>query len=247
MKAAAGLLGVALVAWIVTVHRMAGMDAGPGADLGGLGWFLGVWVTMTAAMMLPSAAPMVLLYAKVARGRPGTPPTPVFVSGYLAAWTGYGLAAYGLARLVRAAAGGALAWDRAGPYVAGAAVAAAGLYELTPLKSVCLRHCRSPLHYVLGSWREGRAGALAMGLEHGAYCVGCCFGLMLALFALGVMSVAWMAVVAGVIFAQKVLPGGQRLTGVVAVCLLALAVWIAAAPGTVPGLAQPGTIPAMSR
>src|SRR3989442_3648578 len=90
------LLGGALVAWIVTFQRMRGMDAGPGTALGGLGWYLGVWVTMMAAMMLPSAAPMVLLYAKVARERPGTPSTPVFVAGYLAAWTAYGLAAYAL-------------------------------------------------------------------------------------------------------------------------------------------------------
>ena len=238
--AAAALLGLALVAWIVTVHRMAGMDAGPGTALGGLGWYLGVWVTMMAAMMLPSAAPMVLLYAKVARERPGTPSTPVFVAGYLAAWTAYGLAAYALYRLVAGVDHGALSWHRAGPYVAGAAVAGAGLYELTPLKSVCLRHCRSPLHFVLSGWREGRLGAVTMGLEHGAYCVGCCWGLMVVLFSLGVMSLTWMAVLGAVIFAQKLLPGGERLTRVVAVALVAVGVWIAAAPRSVPGLTQPG-------
>ncbi len=87
----------------------------------------------------------------------------------------YGLAAYGLYRLVVHVGGSFFDWDRGGRWVAGAAIAAAGLYELTPLKSVCLRHCRSPLHYVLGGWRSGRVGAVRMGVEHGAYCVGCCW------------------------------------------------------------------------
>ena len=109
----------------------------------------------------------------------------------------YGLAAYGLYRLVVHVGGSFFDWDRGGRWVAGAAIAAAGIYELTPLKSVCLRHCRSPMHYVLGHWRQGRVGAVRMGAEHGAYCVGCCWGLMIVLFALGVMSLTWMAVVAG--------------------------------------------------
>jgi predicted metal-binding membrane protein len=102
-----------------------------------------------------------------------------------------------------------------------------GVYQLTPLKRVCLCHCRSPLHYFLGGWRDGRFGALAMGLEHGAYCVGCCWGLMVILFALGVMSVVWMAAVAGIIFAEKVLPIGDRLTSWFAVAFVAAGVWVA--------------------
>ena len=147
------LIGIALVTWIVTVQRMRGMDGGPGTALGGLGWFLGVWVTMMAAMMLPSAAPMVLLFDRVAaerrRREQSVVPTSVFVLSYFAVWTAYGLAAYGLYRLVIALGAGFLAWNRAGPYVAGAALATAGLYELTPLKSMCLRHCRTPLHFLL--------------------------------------------------------------------------------------------------
>jgi predicted metal-binding membrane protein len=237
------LLGAALVAWIVTIDRMWGMDAGPGTDLGGLGWFAGIWVTMMAAMMLPSVAPMVLLFARISRERRGQGrafvPTWVFIAGYLAAWTLYGLAAYGLFRLVTAFGSGWLAWDRAGPYIAGGAVAGAGLYQLTPLKEVCLRHCRGPMHYLLHGWREGRIGALRMGAEHGLFCVGCCWGLMVALFALGVMSLFWMAIVAAVIFAEKVLPYGLRLSRVFAVALVALGIWIAAAPGSVPGLTDP--------
>jgi predicted metal-binding membrane protein len=216
------LLGAALVTWIVTVDRMRGMDAGPGTDLGGLAWFTGIWVTMMAAMMLPSAAPMVLLFHRVSterskRGQTAVP-TWVFCLSYLAVWTLYGLAAYGLYRLIVHFDFGFLEWDSGGRYVAGAAIAAAGLYELTPLKSVCLRHCRTPLHFVLGHWREGRVGAVRMGVGHGAYCVGCCWGLILA---------------------QKLLPGGERLTRVFAVIFLAAGIWVASAPGSVPGLTLP--------
>jgi predicted metal-binding membrane protein len=237
------LLGAALVAWIVTIDRMWGMDAGPGTDLGGLGWFAGIWVTMMAAMMLPSVAPMALLFARISGERRGQSrvfvPTWVFLAGYLAAWTLYGLAAYGLFRIVTWFGTGWLAWDRAGPYVTGGAIAAAGLYQLTPMKEVCLRHCRGPMHYVLHGWRDGRLGALRMGAEHGLFCVGCCWGLMVALFAVGVMSLFWMVVVAAVIFAEKVLPYGLRLSRLFAVALVVLGIWIAAAPGSVPGLTDP--------
>jgi len=237
------LLGAALVTWILVIRRMRGMDAGPGTDLGGLGWFLGVWVTMMAAMMLPSVAPMVLLFDKVStererRGRSFVP-TWIFASTYFAVWTGYGLAAYGLYRGVRSLHLEFLDWDRGGPYVVAGLLVLAGAYELTPLKTVCLRHCRSPMHFVLGGWRDGTGGALRMGAEHGAYCVGCCWGMMVVLFGLGVMSIAWMAVVAALIFAQKILPYGQQLTRVFAVVFVAAGVWIAAAPGSVPGLTQP--------
>jgi predicted metal-binding membrane protein len=243
---AALLLAGALVAWIITVQRMLGMDAGPGTDLGGLGWYVGIWVTMMAAMMLPSAAPMVLLYARVSgerarRGQAALVPTWIFVAGYIAAWTAYGLVAYGIYRAVVSAGTEYLAWDRSGPYVAGAALAAAGLYQLTPLKDVCLRHCRSPLHFLLHGWHEGRVGAFRMGVEHGAFCVGCCWGLMLALFALGVMSLFWMAVVAVVILVEKLAPQGERLSRVFAVALVVLGVWVASAPASVPGLVEPSS------
>jgi predicted metal-binding membrane protein len=232
------LLGAALVAWIVTVQRMRGMDAGPGTDLGTLGWYLGVWVTMMAAMMLPSAAPTVLMFARTR----GDAQTWAFVAGYLLAWTGYGLAAYAVYRGIRAQAPALLAWDKQGPWVAGGALALAGLYQLTPLKSTCLRHCRSPLHFLLRG-RPGIAGALRMGIEHGCICVGCCIGLMLALFALGVMSLFWMAVVAVVILIEKVVPGGEAFARLLAVALVALGIWVAVSAGSVPGLTQPGDMP----
>jgi predicted metal-binding membrane protein len=225
------------------------MDDGPGSDLGGLGWYLGVWVTMMAAMMLPSVAPMVLFFAHVSREREkrgsGHVPTWKFVAGYFAVWTAYGLAAYAVYRLVAKVDSGFLAWRHAGPYVAGGAIAAAGLYELTPLKRVCLRHCRSPLHFLLTGWRTGSVGALRMGGEHGAYCVGCCWGLMVILFALGVMSLVWMAVVAAVIFVQKVFPRADRLSVPFAVAFVAFGIWVAAAPDSVPGLTRPGSAPSM--
>ncbi len=231
------LVAAALAAWLVTLDRMAGMDAGPGTDLGRLGSFVGVWVTMMAAMMLPAAAPMVLLFDRVSRR---SADTAAFVAGYLAVWTGYGLAAYGAWRLIAALHPAFLAWDRQGPYVAGGALAAAGVYQLTPLKTLCLRHCRSPLHFLFRGRRAGLLGAARMGVAHGAYCAGCCWGLMLALFALGVMSIFWMAAVSAVVFAEKVLPGGERLSRAFALALLALAVWVALAPATVPKLTPPG-------
>jgi predicted metal-binding membrane protein len=231
------LVAVALVAWIVTVDRMDGMDAGPGTSLGGLGWFTGVWATMMAAMMLPSAAPSVRMFSRTAR-RPAT--TAVFVAGYLAVWVVFGLVAYGVYRVIAGLHPGVLAWDRGGPWIAGGAVLAAALYQLTPLKRMCLSHCRSPLHFLLARWRPGRGGALRMGAEHGAYCAGCCWALMLVLFAVGIMSIFWMLVVAAIVFAEKVLPGGERVSLALAVGLAALGIWIGVSPGTVPGLTIPG-------
>jgi predicted metal-binding membrane protein len=237
MSRAAWIAGAALAAWIILVQQMRGMDAGPGTDLGAFGWFLGIWVTMMAAMMLPSEAPTVLMFARTR----GDSQIGEFVGGYLLAWTVYGLAAYAVYRGIRSASPSFLAWDESGPLVAGGALAAAGLYQLTPLKTACLRHCRSPLQFLLRG-RPGRLGAVRMGVEHGAVCIGCCFGLMLALFALGVMSLVWMGVVALAILVEKALPGGQAFARGLVVALVGLGIWVAAAPGSVPGLTQPGAM-----
>ena len=240
VSVAAALLFAALIAWVVTYERMRGMDMGPGTDLGALGWYVGVWVTMMAAMMLPSVAPMVLTFTRINESRQKAPGgTVVFLAGYLLAWTLYGLLAYGVYRLAKELAPSFFAWDNAGRWIAGGALIAAGLYELTPLKHVCLRHCRGPMHFILGGWRDGAAGALRMGVEHGVYCVGCCWGLMLVLFALGVMNVVWMIAVAILIFAQKLLPHGERLATVFAVAFVGLGIWVAMSPGSVPGLHVP--------
>jgi predicted metal-binding membrane protein len=232
------LFVLAAVAWWSTADRMADMDAGPGTDLGTLGWFVGIWVVMMAAMMFPSVSPTVALYARMTRSR--TPLVPlVFASGYLLTWTAAGLIAFGTSDLGGSLLGDELAWNSAGRWVAGGILLAAALYELTPLKEVCLGKCRSPLGFLLGSWRDGLSGALHMGAKHGAWCVGCCWALMAALFALGVMSIAWMAFVAALIAAEKTLPWGRSVTYGTSAILLLLAVLLIAAPDTIPGLTIP--------
>ena len=226
------LVAGAVAAWAVTVDRMRGMDAGPGTDLSALGWYLGIWVTMTAAMMLPSAAPAALQVTRLAR----RVPTLLFTAAYLAVWTGYGLLAYGVFRLVTSFDIGWRAWDRGGPYAAGGVIAAAGFYELTPLKRLSLRRCRNARH---------PGNALRSGFAHGLDCVGCSGGLMAVLFVLGVMSLFWMAVVAVAIFAEKVLPHGHRLAPRLAVALAVLGIWVAVSPASVPGLTEPGGSPSM--
>jgi predicted metal-binding membrane protein len=232
------LFAAAGVAWWVTARRMAGMDMGPGTDLGALGWFAGIWVVMMAAMMFPSVAPVVGIYARMTRARDRLAPV-LFVSGYLAVWSAAGVAAYGVFRAGRALLGDDLHWDGAGRWVAGATLLVAAVYELTPLKDVCLSKCRSPVGYFMGAWRRGRRGALRMGAGHGAWCLGCCWALMAALFALGVMSLAWTAVVAGLIALEKTLPWKRTATFGTALLLLALAIGVVASPGDVPGLTVP--------
>ena len=215
------------------------MDAGPWTSLGTLGWFLGVWVVMMAAMMFPSVAPTIALYARMTRER--SPISPLlFAAGYLVTWGAVGLAAFALARAGGAAVGDVLAWNRGGRWVAGVTLLAAAVYELTPLKDVCLGRCRSPLGFLIGSWRDGRAGALRMGALSGAWCVGCCWALMASLFALGVMSIAWMALLAALIAVEKTLPWRRVVTWGTATLLLALAVLILVAPDAVPALTIPG-------
>jgi predicted metal-binding membrane protein len=232
------LFGLAAVAWWSTVDRMRGMDNGPGTDLGTLGWFVGVWVVMMAAMMLPSVSPTVALYSRLTKRR--TPVLPlVFAWGYLLTWAAAGLLAFGLTDAGGRLFGSELSWDGAGRWVAGGTLLVAALYEVTPLKDVCLARCRSPLGFLLGSWRDGPRGALEMGARHGAWCVGCCWALMASLFALGVMSLAWMAFVAALIAAEKTLPWGRGLTTATAAILLVLGVMLIAAPDAIPGLTIP--------
>jgi predicted metal-binding membrane protein len=234
------LFALAAVAWWSTADRMAGMDAGPGTDLGALGWFLGVWVVMMAAMMFPSLAPTVALYARMTRRR-GTSLAMLFTSGYLLVWGAAGVGAYGLFRVGRSLFGGDLAWHAGGRWFAAGVLAVAALYELTPLKNVCLAKCRSPLGFLLGTWRDGRFGALEMGSRHAGWCLGCCWALMAALFALGVMSLSWMALVAALIALEKTIPWRRAVTWGTAAVLLVLAIAVAVAPHAVPGLVVPSS------
>jgi predicted metal-binding membrane protein len=239
------LLALAAFSWWSTVDRMAGMDAGPGTNLGALGWFLGVWIVMMAAMMFPSLAPTVALYARMTRRR-GLGRPLLFAGSYLLVWSLAGLAAYGLFRVGKDLSGSGLAWGAGGQWLAAGVLAVAALYEVTPLKQACLAKCRSPLGFLLGSWRDGPLGALEMGSRHAAWCLGCCWALMAVLFALGVMSITWMAFVAALIALEKTLPARRAVTWASAGVLLALAIAVVVAPHDVPGLVVPGSSHAMS-
>jgi predicted metal-binding membrane protein len=238
------LFALAVVAWWSSASRMSGMDDGPGTALGALGWFLGVWVVMMAAMMFPSVAPTVALYAQMAKRRAPVAPL-LFAAGYLVTWTGAGLLAYGVFDAGRALLGDQLTWSGAGRWIAGGTLTVAAAYELTPAKDLCLSKCRSPLGFLLGSWRDGLGGAFTMGARNGAWCVGCCWALMASLFALGVMSLAWMAFVAALIALEKTVPWGRTVTWGTAALLLVVGVLLLAAPDAIPGLTLPSSGGAM--
>jgi predicted metal-binding membrane protein len=234
------LFALAAIGWWWTVGEMQGMDDGPWTALGSFGWFVGVWVMMMAAMMFPSVSPTVALYARMSRSRF----LPMaFTAGYLATWAAAGVVAFLIALATTRAAHGALAWRRDGQTIAGVTLLVAAGYELTPLKDVCLGKCRSPLGTLLGSWRAGWAGAFRMGLGNGAWCVGCCWALMASLFALGVMSVTWMAVVAGLIALEKTIPWRRLATYTTTIVLVVLGVIMLVAPDALPGLTVPDQSP----
>jgi predicted metal-binding membrane protein len=241
------LLAAAALAWVLTRERMLGMDAGPGTDPGGLGFYVVSWVVMMAAMMFPSISPMVLTFAFIQRRRAerGALDRQVsqwtFIAGYLIAWTAAGLVAYGLVVAVRSLSIPAFSWHRGGRYLASGVLFAAAAYQLTPAKDACLRRCRGTLGFLMEQWREGPWGALRMGVVHGAWCVGCCWGLMAALFALGLMSLTWMIVVAALIAIEKLLPSKALANRLVAITLVALGLGVAITPDNVPALTIPGS------
>jgi predicted metal-binding membrane protein len=198
--------------------------AGPAASMT-LPLFLGLWITMMVAMMFPSVAPMVIIYSRFSAIRNQSKgATAVFVGGYLLAWTLVGLLAFGVylgsSALMRTLS------PRESAVVGGGALLLAGAYQLTRYKTVCLRHCRTPLDFML-HWRGGRRGGVQMGLHHGLFCLGCCWGLMLVLLTVGVMNLVWMALVAAVIFIEKVLPFGWATAKVVGIVLLGVGISLA--------------------
>jgi predicted metal-binding membrane protein len=239
------LLVLAVVSWLVTNERMGGMESTPGMDLGGLGFYTTVWVVMMAAMMFPSVAPTVVMYDRLRAGHrdkgkgAAADGTVLFVAGYLFVWAAVGVGAYGLVELGRELSPGWLAWDEAGRYVTGGVIVAAAVYQLTPAKEACLVKCRSPFMFLAERWRHGGLGGLKLGAAHGAWCVGCCWALMAALFAVGLMSLGWMAVIAAFIAAEKLLPWPRAARLAVAAALLALGLGVALAPGHVPGFSEP--------
>jgi predicted metal-binding membrane protein len=212
------LAGVTMLAWLYLIRTAGGMDsAGPMEMVRVRAWgssdffftFL-MWTIMMVGMIVPSAIPTTLVYGAVVRGaaRRGTvvAPTMVFVTGYLAVWTlfslGATLAQWGLDRAVLLSP----MMVTTSPAVGAALLIAAGLYQLTPAKRACLSHCRSPAHFISTHWRPNTAGAFRMGLEHGVYCLGCCWLLMGLLFVVGVMNLLWIAAIAVFVLLEKIVP-----------------------------------------
>jgi predicted metal-binding membrane protein len=233
---------LAAAGWWWTADQMRGMDNGPWTALGAFGWFVSVWVVMMAAMMLPSAVPTVALYSRMTKQR--SPHAPLlFTIGYLVVWAGAGVAVFALRNGIDAIDPTLLSWDHAGRWIAGATLVLAALYQLTPLKDVCLAKCRSPLGFLLGSWRDGPTGAIEMGIRHGAWCLGCCWALMVALLALGIMSITWMAIIAGLIALEKTVPWQRAATRGIATVLLVLGTLVLLTPTAIPGLNLPNGAP----
>lgn len=242
---ALSLAGVVALAWLYLWWEAASMHAGdpssmamalppmPRMDPAVLGLTFVMWIVMMAGMMLPSAAPTILFYGAMVRkhAERGSvyPAVWVFTSGYLLLWTGFSLAAVLLQVALEHAALLTSTMASASNVLNGALLAAAGVYQLTPLKDLCLNKCRNPVHFFMTHWRPGKAGALRMGIALGAYCLGCCWMLMLLLFVVGVMDLAWVALIAAFVFVEKLLPGGRltsRLAGVTLIVVgSAILVW----------------------
>ncbi len=232
------LVGLAVAGWIVFLDQppnSMAMDDSMGLDLTmGGSWpiFASTWMAMMVAMMFPAAAPMVLMYGRMRRNDPLS--LTLFMGTYLALWFSFGAVAYLLSAGVESAAARsdwvAMNWGRAG----GGLVMLAGIYQVTPLKEICLRHCRTPLAFVMGHWRDGRTGAISMGLHHGLYCMGCCWVLFLILIPLGMMNVAAMAAVALLVFIEKVAPWGRATGLAVGVILVIAGAAVAVSPDLLP-------------
>ena len=201
-----GLLLAAAAAWAVLLAMGDEMPMG-------FGLWIGAWTVMMAAMMLPSTSPLVLLYAKRATPAHST----LLTVGYLLVWATVGLIAYEVDMRL----------PDPGNRVVGAVLIVAGIYQLTPLKSACLKRCRNPVDFLVTRWRPGGAGALRLGVEHGAYCVGCCWALMGVLIVAGAMSLGWVVAIALVVAGEKLLPAGQLLGRLGGVGLLVAGIVVA--------------------
>lgn len=237
---ALGLLGVAAAGWFYIIRLSRAMVATAGMAMGmpqmepwGLPDFLltfAMWAVMMAAMMVPAATPMILIFATVNRKRlaEGAPliRTGLFVLGYLAVWAAFSLGAslgqWGL-RAAALVSGPAIAVT---PWLGGLLLVSAGLYQFTPLKDRCLARCQSPLGFILTEWREGAAGALVMGLRHGIFCVGCCWVLMMLLFVAGVMNLVWVAAISAFVLVEKVAPLGKVVSRLAGGILIGWGVWL---------------------
>ena len=236
--ALAALIGCALVAWYFTIVSFAGMPSGPGAMGLGFAAFLAAWTLMMAAMMLPALAPLTSMYLRSIRSTgtafAKTRRTAALVAGYLLAWAAFGVIAYGAALLGADLASNAPA---VAPWVGAVLIAAAGVYQLTPLKDFCLRHCRSPVAFLLHvSGYKGRLRDVRVGAYHGLYCIGCCWSLMVVLIAVGVMNLVWMAALTAAILLEKTWRHGVAVSRITGVLLIVFAFFVPAFPWLLPGL-----------
>jgi len=200
--------------------------------------FVVAWLVMMTAMMLPSAMPMLIVARATATGSPArrAAHTAAFTSGYLLVWGAIGVVVYLAQRVAAGLAGSMPSVGDAWPWIVATVVAGAGLYQFSPLKDACLGQCRSPISFIMTRWRAGIRGGLELGVRHGAYCLGCCWGLMAVLVVAGAMGLAWVALIALIVFAEKLLPGGRRAARLTGAALLVLAAVIAARPEVVGNL-----------
>ncbi|HLF07858.1 MAG TPA: DUF2182 domain-containing protein [Dehalococcoidia bacterium] len=243
------LLVLAAASWAVLLWQsgMVGDGMAMGLTMGmAAPLFLAIWVAMMVAMMFPTAAPMILTFTRVHAGRrekgQSFVPTWVFVSGYLVIWTLFGALAYAVAVAGEALAGQSMWLMENAARVGGGLLIVAGLYQLSPLKNICLSKCQSPMSFILTSWRSGYRGSFRMGLEHGVYCLGCCWLLFVILFPLGMMNVAAMAVITLLIFAEKSLPKGRQIGQAAAVLLLAYGAVVLFMPQALPTMQMARTM-----
>ncbi len=237
----AALLAVASLAWAGVVWQSAAMGAamlpiGPGT-LADAAMFTAMWGVMMAAMMLPSALPMIALYGLVSRGQRAIPAW-LFAAAYVAVWLAVGVPVYAASVGVAALSGTEM--GRWLPYGLAAVLVAAGAYQFSAVKRVCLKHCQGPLGFLMGRWRSGYAATLRLGLAHAAYCVGCCWGLMAILVAAGAMSLPWVLLIAAVVFAEKLLPRGEWTARAVGAALVILGLAVAVMPDLAPALRGAG-------
>jgi predicted metal-binding membrane protein len=184
-----------------------------------------MWSVMMAAMMLPSALPMILTFAHLNR-KAGTPArTWSFVAAYIVVWSGFSLLAAGLQWALQATGLTSHMIVSTSPWLTAGLLVVAGAFQFTPLKTACLRHCRTPMGFLLTDWRDGAGGAWIMGLRHGGYCLGCCWALMALLFVGGVMNLLWIAALMGLVVVEKLLPRGELLARALGAALIAAGLW----------------------
>jgi predicted metal-binding membrane protein len=235
------LLALAAASWALLLWQGAGADMGMAmAPTMGMRapLFLAIWVVMMVAMMFPTAAPMILTFHKVQTNKrqrgEAFVATWVFVGAYMVVWSLSGVAAYAGALAAEAVAARTALSPVTAARIGGAVLIVAGLYQLTPLKEVCLSKCRSPIAFIMTSWRDGTVGALRMGLLHGVYCLGCCWLLFVILFPLGIMNIAAMAVITILVLAEKTLPWGRLVVRIAATALVAYGGVVLATPQVLP-------------